>query len=63
MLARIQSVLKMRDTQLKLIEANKRLDEFNQDLEITVAKQVDELEKVNINSIAVMASSIVQNVS
>ncbi|MCM8541395.1 MAG: response regulator [Lentisphaeraceae bacterium] len=47
MLARIQSVLKMRDTQLKLIEANKRLDEFNQDLEITVAKQVDELEKVN----------------
>ena len=47
MLARIQSVLKMRDTQVKLLEANKRLDEFNRDLEITVAKQVDELEKVN----------------
>ena len=47
MLARIQSVLKMRDTQLKLIDANKKLDEFNRDLEITVADQVDELEKVN----------------
>ena len=47
MLARIQSVLKMREAQIKLLEVNKRLDEFNRDLEDTVAKQVDELEKAN----------------
>ncbi|MCM8535747.1 MAG: response regulator [Lentisphaeraceae bacterium] len=47
MLARVQSVLKKHESNLKLIEVNKRLDEFNQDLEETVAKQVDELEKVN----------------
>jgi len=47
MLARIQSVLKMRDTQMKLLEVNRRLDEFNQDLEVKVADQVLELEKVN----------------
>ncbi|MCH2208350.1 MAG: response regulator [Lentisphaerales bacterium] len=47
MLARIQSVLKMREAQMKLLEVNKRLDEFNRDLEDTVAKQVDELEKAN----------------
>jgi adenylate cyclase len=47
MLARIQSVLKMYDAQIKLVEVNKRLDEFNADLEKTVANQVDELEKAN----------------
>jgi adenylate cyclase len=45
MLARIQSVLKMRDTQMQLLQVNKRLDQFNRNLEKTVATQVDELEK------------------
>ncbi|NQZ58024.1 MAG: response regulator [Lentisphaeraceae bacterium] len=47
MLARVQSVLNMRDTQMKLIEANAQLDEFNRDLEKKVAEHVVELEKVN----------------
>ena len=47
MLARIQSVLKMREAQIKLLQVNKRLDEFNRGLEEKVVKHVDELEKAN----------------
>ena len=47
MLARVQAVLNMRDTQLKLIAANAKLDEFNRNLEKKVEEQVLELEKVN----------------
>ncbi len=47
MLARVRSMLRIRDTQYDLLKANEALDELNQNLEQKVEAQVDELERVN----------------
>lgn len=47
MLARVRSMLRIRDTQQALVQANRELDTLNATLEQKVAQQVDELEKVN----------------
>jgi class 3 adenylate cyclase/CheY-like chemotaxis protein len=47
LLARMQSTLKLRDTYAKLRDVNSQLDDLNKDLEVTVQKQVQEIEKSN----------------
>lgn len=47
MLARVRSMLRIRDTQQDLLVANEQLDELNRDLEKKVQEQVHELERVN----------------
>lgn len=47
MLARVRSMLRIRDTQQALFAANRELDELNRDLERKVQEQVRELERVN----------------
>ena len=47
MLARVRSMLRIKDAQQELVEVNKRLDELNQNLEKKVTEQVCELERVN----------------
>ncbi len=47
MLARVRSMLRIKDSQAKLLEANAKLDELNQNLEAKVAEQVEELQRVN----------------
>ena len=47
MLARIRSMLRIKDAQTQLLEANRKLDELNRGLERKVEKQVKELERVN----------------
>ena len=43
----MQSTLKLRDTYAKLRDVNSQLDDLNKDLEVTVQKQVQEIEKSN----------------
>ncbi len=47
MLARVRSMLRIKDTQQELREANGALDELNRNLEQKVREQVQELERVN----------------
>ncbi len=47
MLARVRSMLRIREAQLELFQANQQLDELNRDLARKVAEQVRELERVN----------------
>ena len=47
MLARVRSMLRIKDTQEELIQVNRELDELNQNLEKKVTEQVCELERVN----------------
>ncbi|OVE78202.1 hypothetical protein BVX99_00400 [bacterium F16] len=47
MLARVRSMLRIRESQQQLMEANRKLDELNQNLEAQVKEQVTELERVN----------------
>ncbi len=47
MLARVRSMLRIRESQAQLRDANHQLDELNQTLEAKVKRQVDELERVN----------------
>ena len=47
MLARVRSMLRIRDAQKELFIANRKLDELNRDLERKVREQVEELERVN----------------
>ena len=47
MIARVRSMLRIRDTQQELIRVNEKLDELNQNLEKKVSEQVCELERVN----------------
>ena len=47
MIARVRSMLRIKDAQNKLVEVNKQLDELNQNLEKKVTEQVRELERVN----------------
>ena len=47
MLARVRSMLRIRDAQQELVLVNKTLDELNQNLEKKVSEQVCELERVN----------------
>jgi len=47
MLARVRSMLRIRDTQVMLLEVNRRLDDINNTLEKKVQEQVQELERVN----------------
>ena len=47
MLARVRSMLRIKDAREKLKVANEKLDDINRYLELKVQKQVQELEKVN----------------
>jgi len=47
MLARVRSMLRIRDAQQALLQANQQLDELNHNLEDLVHRQVQELERVN----------------
>ncbi len=47
MLARVRSMLRIKDAQAQLLEANRQLDDLNRDLEKKVADQVEELQRVN----------------
>jgi DNA-binding response OmpR family regulator len=47
MLARVRSMLRIRESQAQLRAANHQLDELNQNLEAKVKQQVGELERVN----------------
>ncbi|MCJ8328769.1 MAG: response regulator [Lentisphaeria bacterium] len=47
MLARVRSMLRIQDAQMQALEANRKLDELNQNLEEKVQLQVSELAKAN----------------
>ncbi len=47
MLARVRSMLRIKDVQAQLVAANQQLDELNRNLEQKVQQQVDELQRVN----------------
>src|SRR5690606_7047728 len=47
MLARVRSMLRIRDAQQELLQANQKLDELNRNLEEQVREKVQELERVN----------------
>jgi adenylate cyclase len=47
MLARVRSMVRIKDTQAMLLEVNRHIDDLNHDLEAKVKEQVKELERVN----------------